>query len=142
MFVLNQAFAKTRYRILDIAEFFIKRQSRIIASPDLQIKFGAALLRKPLFGRRHHLATITPMTVGWRNREIINPAAVPIKASHRTCAQFALRKAKQKRLSLHRQFAIYIQPRIIPWPDEFALYPQLDNRFAVFATKRLYKQIF
>jgi len=128
-----QAFAETD-DIVDLEpDIFIKLDHAGIRAADLKIDFRASDCPQIGFCFTHHAPGNSLALMLWMDGKIVDPTPMALVAGHHGGNDFISNAADQKKFRLHLEFAPDIAMRVVPWNDETAVRPQLDD--SVFVRK-------
>lgn len=122
--VVFQPLAKADVIILREPDPLIKLDDAPVRGADLQIDFRTTFGAEQSLGGVHHGATKAVALMLRRNREIIEPAAVPVVTDHHGRNDFTVEFANQKLVRPHCEFALDVLVRVVPGAEQFAIAPQ------------------
>jgi hypothetical protein len=103
-----------------------------IGRPNLQIDLRATFGAKQPFSLIDDGPCKTVALMFGSDRQIIEPAAMSLVASHHTCDNLVVEQANQKQVGPHAQLAVYIFVRIVPGANQVTSPPKRNNRRLIF----------
>ena len=114
-----------------IAEPTVKLDDPVVGSPNLQIDFGTPRLPQQSFRFSDNGARISAPLQLWNNRQIIEPASMALVTCHHTGDDLMVKNTHQKQFRSDTQFALNVQVRIIPRPNQVTSPPKRHDGLLV-----------
>lgn len=126
-----ESLSETKHGVFAETDAFIECDGFQVLAADLEIDLRAAKTLKSVLDFRHEYATESPPLEQRINREIVDPTAVTVVASHDAGDEFVLDFADEKQLALNLPLASDVLVGIIPGPKQSAARPERHDSILI-----------